>query len=604
MRLFTSLILACLIQSCSQTPSTVTMPPEELNNQNLQPYAVQLHLHGSGSEGNGSLSAGNRQAKDLGIDVLFWTDHDFRISNWTFVKGFDFDGVDAELSQTRMVTIPTRDSHPAKLQLTYALTPSVDNGNAQLITAQLTDKLAFEGNRSFQLTAGAAGAGYEPLYYDFSVTRKRMHRSLAADVRLKISVFTDVNTELLPAIRVRLSQHFEENKQQEIRYILWNEPLENLPIPTPAHVTYIPLEYVPGKWNTFDLNISKDAIAFGRGGLDNALSMVSFGMEVGADSGTVYFDDYQIQYELDGDSLHQRILAMADSFGNEHGVINYIGQEISYGRHVNTWGSWIPMVDYSEFPNGMSYQEAVDYTKTHQSIASINHYIGSLPKNIAKDSTASKAYFDKKTQELVESRAWSADLLEIQSGSDNNKLWGYVHVWDRLGKNGLYLTGDGVSDAHNSGSYGWTEGGNLVTWILASSPSERNLLNALRKGAAYFGDPALFRGSVSFLTEDGHSMGQVVATSAQSHTIHFKLTELPLNSTVNIVADGDIIHQYTMKTSDLDETITIPTTARTFVRLGVWTEEGRGILFTNPIYFVPLEQQNDAPLWRLTECQN
>ena len=46
----------------------------------LHPYAVQTHVHGSMSEGPGSMRGANIQAKKLGLDVLWWSDHDWRMA--------------------------------------------------------------------------------------------------------------------------------------------------------------------------------------------------------------------------------------------------------------------------------------------------------------------------------------------------------------------------------------------------------------------------------------------------------------------------------------------------------------------------------------------
>ena len=72
--------------------------------ENLRPYSVQMHLHGSMSEGSGSMRGANVQAKRLGLDVLWWTDHDWRIAYHTYADGYDFEADD--LSATRPVPYP------------------------------------------------------------------------------------------------------------------------------------------------------------------------------------------------------------------------------------------------------------------------------------------------------------------------------------------------------------------------------------------------------------------------------------------------------------------------------------------------------------------
>jgi len=44
------------------------------------PVSLAMHLHSSFSEGIASMATHLDQARRLGVDVLFWTDHDFRVS--------------------------------------------------------------------------------------------------------------------------------------------------------------------------------------------------------------------------------------------------------------------------------------------------------------------------------------------------------------------------------------------------------------------------------------------------------------------------------------------------------------------------------------------
>ena len=55
----------------------------------LQPYSVQLHVHGSFSEGLGSIDSQSREAADVGLDVLWWSDHDWRLTtdDWRPMAG-------------------------------------------------------------------------------------------------------------------------------------------------------------------------------------------------------------------------------------------------------------------------------------------------------------------------------------------------------------------------------------------------------------------------------------------------------------------------------------------------------------------------------------
>ena len=62
-------------------------------------YSVQLHLHGSFSEGLGSIDSHSYEAADVGCDVLWWSDHDFRITTYEHVTRFGFESWEEPLDR-------------------------------------------------------------------------------------------------------------------------------------------------------------------------------------------------------------------------------------------------------------------------------------------------------------------------------------------------------------------------------------------------------------------------------------------------------------------------------------------------------------------------
>jgi hypothetical protein len=63
-----------LLSGCTATTRAPVPAPA------TDPVSVAMHLHSSFSEGTASMAAHLDQARRLGVDVLFWTDHDFRVS--------------------------------------------------------------------------------------------------------------------------------------------------------------------------------------------------------------------------------------------------------------------------------------------------------------------------------------------------------------------------------------------------------------------------------------------------------------------------------------------------------------------------------------------
>ena len=57
----------------------------------LRPISMAMHIHGPFSEGSASYAAHLYQAQQNGVDVIWWTDHDFRIAAQDFRKAVHFD---------------------------------------------------------------------------------------------------------------------------------------------------------------------------------------------------------------------------------------------------------------------------------------------------------------------------------------------------------------------------------------------------------------------------------------------------------------------------------------------------------------------------------
>src|SRR5437868_4480838 len=59
---------------------------------NVRPVSMAMHIHGPFSEGLASFSAHFEQARKYNVDVIWWTDHDFRIAAFEHRQAVHFDG--------------------------------------------------------------------------------------------------------------------------------------------------------------------------------------------------------------------------------------------------------------------------------------------------------------------------------------------------------------------------------------------------------------------------------------------------------------------------------------------------------------------------------
>src|SRR5262245_31307961 len=144
-------------------------------------WSVQLHLHGSFSEGEGSLDSHGHEASDVGCDVLWWSDHDFRITGYEHVSRFGFEGWEEPLERNEPWRTRLRKYQGDAKRLQFLEKP-------EGATAAFVDAPVREGERSLRL---ALAGGSEPLRLVCGAERKLWRRSLACGVTLHLSLLPE-----------------------------------------------------------------------------------------------------------------------------------------------------------------------------------------------------------------------------------------------------------------------------------------------------------------------------------------------------------------------------------------------------------------------------
>lgn len=222
-------------------------------------------------------------------------------------------------------------------------------------------------------------------------------------------------------------------------------------------------------------------------------------------------------------------------------------------------------------------------------------------------------------ESLKRSSAHGCIALEVgyrqRGGAD---LSSHESVWDACSRHGIFLTGLGVNDNH-SGMNWATQTNNFMTWLWSSSTSEEDLLSAMRSGHAYFGDPALFTGQLDLRIGSSAHMGMAVARQAPVTDVQLLAIGLPENSELEVIhlqmntapapsnPDEAVVMRFHVDELLQGSTeISLTTTADCLVRTRVRAESGEVIALSNPLWVltepgavtVPVERRslaNNAP---------
>lgn len=573
-------------------------------------FGVQMHLHGSLSEGPGSMAGHNHMARQLNgaVDVIWWTDHDWRIAAYTYISQFDFENslvVFGKAPAAKKGEDSVRQSWDRQ-QVTRPLTAFETTFTAQ--QARL-------GAQSLRLqAAAAAGADWQQQRYLFRTDRNREIASLAMGVKLKLSIFPEAfGPDARVILSVLLSQQ-PPSSRGRIDYVIHAEGAGEVASPAeaslPLMVDELPLRIAPvgvvarvGQWNDFEFDLTADADRLELGGVDNSACEITLAVEArNAARLVAHVDAFGIDRRVTGAELFERQKQMARQFGDA--PVNYVGQEISYASHTNAYGASVPLSDLRDNANGHSHESAVRFVHAHGGIVSLNHVFG--PGGLAgmrdhRQAPESKR-FDYICKELRERRCHGADLLEVGYIERYFGLAAFTELWDGLSADQTYVTGIGVSDSH-SNAVGWMQGpNNWITWVYAKSIVESDLIDGLRAGRAFCGDPMRFDGRLDISTPEGFQMGQVVVTQRDSQLVTVAVQGGRSGQKVRVYVDGKGRSEHEVTAAPFEHAFTLDTLGPTFVRFEL--VDPRGVVaLSNPLYFtrrvpasgIPAARRVDAP---------
>lgn len=574
--------------------------------------SMAMHVHSSFSEFDASMDAQLFQAQTNKIDVLWWTDHDYRMQQVNYRTTVHFTSLTAETT--------AGEGQPWLWQkrTSGSLTPASTGGIAS--EGSPNDPVA---GGSLTVTAESASVGIPASLGYYAETKQSKWNERA---NLFGQTFT---LEVLPKsigldgyleFQIATSYHPATGGRPAGNYLLsYRFGGSGVPGSVVANGTtaIVTVPVVAGEWNTVSVTPTNDIAAawpdmhphdFNCYGL--TFSAVSYGLAVSGN-----FDYVRISRQYTSGNFPLATQQEIETFYGPlyPAVTQRQGVEISGSEpHVNWFGGNVTLSSWT----GGTAAAYSDYLK-HQisdchaagGVASYNHPFGTAGGPLLAASTQDT----KRAQvasELLTSKALGADVLEVgyiaRSGCD---LAHHLGVWDVLSRNAVFLTGNGVNDNHNGRNW-YGQQNNWITSVWAPSAAEADLLAALRAGRGW-SNSLRARCSLDLLVDGVCPMGSVSLSSVANRKVQVFASGLPSGGTVQVLrgnvdyagtADPTpntmVIASFTVTQAATSPTVTVDTTSSCFVRTIVRNYSGAVVGTSNPVWLLRQIPSSGIPVAR------
>jgi hypothetical protein len=571
-------------------------------------YCMAMHVHACFSEGSGSMEAQLVQAVEAGVDVLWWTEHDQRMNAHGYRQWVHFDGLTEREDDRVWTWRPVTAGKPSRTRAEFGgaeASPRDAGGRSLLLAAESTGSYARHALRSKA---------------DQDLIRTSLDgQSIEIDLRpVSVSDTAFVSVDLVTSYRPARNGRPAGTYTLSYRVGGGRTPGSMV---AREDMGIITLDVPTGEWTRVTLAPAQDLGALWPGvdGRDAGLFEVRLtATTMSGGEASAYFDGLHFGRTRNGGQTPlstQRELTRL--YEPQFPTVRQIQSlELSMTTpHLGWYGGRLKLPDHPDSRTTATgdpadAEAAVRMVHGAGGVASYNHMFGTSkdPVSEAAQEKARRA----KAAELVANRAVGCDLVEVGYRVRGGcTLERHVSVWDTCSRNAVFLTGTGVSDDHNGEA--WLEQElNFVTWVWAASNEVDDLVEALRRGRAYFGDPARFRGRLDLLVDEAVPMGAVSVSDRDERRLGIRLDALPDGGTVEIVR-GDVdlagprqvdpvLSSATLDQSDFDEagvaSVPVDTTASRFVRVVVKARDGLPVAFSNPVWLLRSEPRQGIPAAR------
>lgn len=552
---------------------------------------MAMHVHASFSEGIASMDAHLAEASRTGVDVVWWTEHDFRLRAHGHRQAVSFDAATEGTGTSEWTWAESVVGGPVTGQsATYVDDPHSPDEPGRALRLRALGPSSTWG--SFQVEGQAWNSTCSTSIADTTLELDVLAEQLGVDAELVVEIVSSHR----PAAEGRPAG------QYTLQYRVGSSAPPGHSLEDDGRLGVVQIAPAAG-WQRLVMRPVDDVAVLWPDLVAGDASLWRLRIAVRARSGgTAVAVVDRLRFlrsrRSEPDALAMQIELMSAYATRYPGIRQYQGAELSQTQHINRFGGrpFLPLLDNGLMIKDESVEAAVAMVaRVHANggIASYNHPPAGDPRKLGRV--------------LVETHNLGAELIEVGTGN----VEGCAFAFDVAARNAVFVTATGVSDDHQGidwsyGSPGW------ITTAWSRSSDEPELVDALRAGRSWFSHLASYGGTMEISVADRAAMGGVLISRDSRVPVTVEASDLPTGSSLEIVTgEADLagaaypdpaITTRQVPARDVPAgqvRFDLEPGEGRYVRAVVRSEAGTIIGFSNPTWVFPETPPGGVPVERL-----